>query len=331
MALALLGDDGAQVSRAELPERLAAQEIKPHLIHQTVVAELAARRSGTHSTRNRALVRGGGAKPWRQKGTGRARQGSTRAPQWTGGGVVFGPTPRSHGGKVNKKIREQAFRSALRAHADRDGLALMDPSGWDTPSTRRAKAYLAAAPAPIAARPLLVVLEDADGPVGRSFRNLEGVYVLSAREIEVVDLMAGRSLLVQRSVWERWAGEVGETTPQTAPAAAPRQRAPRMVKGPKMSKAAAPAPAPEEAPPAQEPADQAPAAETPPAEAEGEAAEAAADDLAAVADETDEAEVLAEAEDDESADSEDDSSDSSDDSSDDADGDDEDEDEEATS
>ncbi len=119
-------------------------------------------------------MRGGGAKPWRQKGTGRARQGSIRSPQWTGGGIVFGPTPRSYGGKVNRKVRAQAFRAALRAQAERGTAALMDPTGWDAPSTKRAAEYLRQASDAIGGRPLLIVLEDADSVEARSFRNLRG-------------------------------------------------------------------------------------------------------------------------------------------------------------
>ena len=126
ISVALLADDGRATQAAQIAESLASQEIKPHLIHETVLAELAWRRSGTHSTKTRAQVSGGGRKPWRQKGSGRARQGSIRAPQWKGGGVVFGPQPRSHGGKVNKKARAQAFRSALRAHVGRGTVAVMD-------------------------------------------------------------------------------------------------------------------------------------------------------------------------------------------------------------
>ena len=103
------------------------------LVHETVIAELAARRRGTHSTRTRGMVRGGGAKPWRQKGTGRARQGTIRAPQWTGGGVVFGPSPRHYTVKVNRKARKAALRSALSLHAERGSLF-----GLDAGALRRA-------------------------------------------------------------------------------------------------------------------------------------------------------------------------------------------------
>jgi large subunit ribosomal protein L4 len=251
-AVALLDADGRATGRAALSPELAAQEIKPHLIHETVVAEMGWRRAGTHATKTRAQVRGGGRKPWRQKGTGRARQGSIRAPQWTGGGVVFGPTPRSHGGKVNKKVRAQAFRSALRAHVERETVAVMEPLDWDVPSTRRAAAYLENVPDAIEARPLLVVVEDLDGAVARSFRNLVEVYVLDAWDLETVDVMSGRSLLVERGAWEEIAGVLGETEAVEAPPKAPK---------PKKAKPAPPPPAEEaeEAAPEAEVAEEAPA------------------------------------------------------------------------
>src|SRR5262245_6245870 len=108
------------------------------LVHEVVVAELAARRRGTHSTRNRALVRGGGAKPWRQKGTGRARAGSVRAPQFAGGATVFGPSPRHYTVKVNRKARRAALRCALSLHADRGSLFALDTGGFEEPSTKQA-------------------------------------------------------------------------------------------------------------------------------------------------------------------------------------------------
>src|SRR6516165_8706051 len=105
------------------------------VVHETVRAELAARRQGTHSTKTRGQVRGGGAKPWRQKGSGRARAGSSRSPLWTGGGTVFGPTPRSYAFKVNRKARRAALRSALSVHAERGSLAVFDASVFDVPAT----------------------------------------------------------------------------------------------------------------------------------------------------------------------------------------------------
>jgi large subunit ribosomal protein L4 len=228
-SVALLDPDGRATQAAELSPELASQEIKPHLIHETVLAELASRRAGTHSTKTRSQVRGGGKKPWRQKGTGRARQGSTRSPQWVGGGVVFGPQPRSYGGKVNKKVRAQAFRSALRAHTERGTVAVMDTLPWDGPSTKRAAAYLENAPEAFEARPLLVVVEDLDGPVARSFRNLTDVYVLDCWELETADVMAGRSLLVERAAWDRVAGGLGATTAVEPPSRPVKERPKRKV------------------------------------------------------------------------------------------------------
>jgi large subunit ribosomal protein L4 len=263
--LPLLNADGVTVGRAALAEALAGQPIKQHLIHETVVAELAARRAGTHSTLTRGQARGGGAKPWRQKGTGRARQGSIRAPQWTGGGVAFGPTPRSYGGKVNRKVRQQAFRAALRAQAERGTAALMDATGWEAPSTKRAAEYLRQASDALAARPLLLVVEDLDSVEARSFRNLAGVLVLAAADLETVDIVAARALLVERSVWERLAGG-----PTEVEAVAPKPK-------PKPRKKAPPKPKPRPAPPPEPVAGEEPAPEAP------EAAEAAVVDEAAPA------------------------------------------------
>jgi large subunit ribosomal protein L4 len=206
MAAHLLSNTGSASGSADIGAELAAQDIKPHLIHEAVTAEMAWRRAGTASTKTRSDVRGGGAKPWRQKGTGRARAGSNRSPIWTGGGVVFGPHPRSYGGKINRKAHRQAFRSALKAHVERGSIAVMEPTGWDTPSTKRAAEYLAKAPEDMAARPLLVVVTESASPEALSFRNMRDVRVIEARDIETVDIMAGRSVLVEREVWDRWNG-----------------------------------------------------------------------------------------------------------------------------
>ena len=206
MAAHLLSQTGSASGPAAMGAELEAQAIKPHLIHEVVTAEMAWRRAGTHSTKTRTDVRGGGKKPWRQKGTGRARAGSTRSPIWTGGGIVFGPHPRSYGGKVNRKVHRQAFRSALKAHVERGTIAVMEPTGWDAPSTKRAAEYLSQAPDELSARPLLVVVTESASPEALSFRNLRDVQVIEARDIETVDIMAGRSVLVERDVWDRWNG-----------------------------------------------------------------------------------------------------------------------------
>src|SRR5687768_8060756 len=144
------------------------------LVHEVVMAELAARRQGTHATRTRGMVRGGGAKPWRQKGTGRARAGSSRSPIWTGGGVVFGPHPRHYTVKVNRKARRAALRSALSVHAERGSLVVLDAAAFDTPSTKQAKGLLEGR----LGGSVLVVLGDDDFAAAKSFRNLVGVGVL---------------------------------------------------------------------------------------------------------------------------------------------------------
>jgi large subunit ribosomal protein L4 len=167
-------------------------EFNGPLVHEVVLAELAARRRGTHSTRNRALVRGGAAKPWRQKGTGRARQGSIRAPQFAGGGVVFGPTPRSYTVKVNRKARRAALRSALSIHADRGSVFGLDAGGFDEPSTKQASDLIADR----RGGSVLIVLSGPDeASVFKSFRNLAGVNVLAAADCGVADLVGAATVV----------------------------------------------------------------------------------------------------------------------------------------
>jgi len=162
------------------------------LVHQCVRAEQAARRRGTASTKTRGLVSGGGAKPWRQKGTGRARAGSNRSPIWTGGGVVFGPTPRSYTFKVNRKEHRAALRSALSLHAGRGSLAAFDAAAFEQPSTRSAKQLLDGWDQP---RPTLVVLDGAEQQAALSFRNLPRVSVLAAEDVGVTELLWAAGLL----------------------------------------------------------------------------------------------------------------------------------------
>jgi large subunit ribosomal protein L4 len=170
--------------------------VKPHLVHETVRAELNALRAGTRGAKSRGLVAGGRAKPWRQKGTGRARAGTTRAPQWTGGGVAFPPTMRSFEVKVNRKARRAALRGALAAHAQAGSLALVDGSVWTEPSTKSAAALVAAW---AKERPLVVVASDDDVNLGLSFRNLERVAVVAPSELDVAAVVWARSLLVSEA------------------------------------------------------------------------------------------------------------------------------------
>ena len=161
------------------------------LVHECVLAELAARRQGTASTRTRGMVRGGGAKPWRQKGTGRARQGTIRAPQWTGGGVVFGPSPRHYTVKVNRKARRAALRAALSLHAERGSLFGLDAAGFDAPSTKQAAGLLEDR----RGGSVLLVLSPEEAAVAKSFRNLSRVSVLPAEAVGVADLVGAATLV----------------------------------------------------------------------------------------------------------------------------------------
>jgi large subunit ribosomal protein L4 len=166
------------------------------LVHEAVRAELNARRRGTASSKTRGEVAGGGAKPWRQKGTGRARAGSSRSPLWAGGGTVFGPTPRHYTVKVNRKARRAALRSALSVHAQRESLAVFDAGEFDTPATRRAAALLEDWDA---GAPTLVVLSEPEAAAGKSFRNLERVAVMPVGDVGVADLIGAASLLVSET------------------------------------------------------------------------------------------------------------------------------------
>ena len=179
------------------------------LVHESVRAELNARRRGTAATKTRGNVRGGGAKPYRQKGTGRARQGSIRAPHFAGGGVVFGPSPRHYTFKVNRKERRAALRSVLTVHAERDTLAILDPSGFDEPSTRAAASLLGDWGGKRGH--VLVVLAEEQAQIALSFRNLPRVSVLPATGVGVADLVgASRVLMTEDALSQITARAKGE-------------------------------------------------------------------------------------------------------------------------
>jgi large subunit ribosomal protein L4 len=166
------------------------------LVHQSVRAEQAARRRGTAATKTRGMVSGGSAKPWRQKGTGRARAGSSRSPIWTGGGVTFGPQPRSYTFKVNRKEQRAAFRSALSLHAERASIAVLDAASFSQPRTRQAADLLDTWDQP---QPTLVVLTAEESAAGLSFRNLDRVAVLTHENVGVADLLGAASLVVSQT------------------------------------------------------------------------------------------------------------------------------------
>ena len=192
----VLDTDGLAAGTAALAAAIAETPIKQHLIHETVVAELAARRAGTHATKNRAAVRGGGAKPWRQKGTGRARQGTIRAPHFTGGGVAFAPGMRSFDVKVNRKVRRAALAGALSNHVGNATLALVDGSAFETPSTKQAKALVEKWGKDT---PLVVVAREVEVGLIKSFRNLDRVLVTVPSELEVAPIVWARSVLVSEA------------------------------------------------------------------------------------------------------------------------------------
>ena len=180
----------------KLDEAAFSERFHGSLVHQSVRAEQAARRRGTAATKTRGMVSGGGAKPWRQKGTGRARAGSSRSPIWTGGGVVFGPQPRHYTFKVNRKERRAALRSALSLHAGRGSLAVFDPAPFaETPSTKQAAALVAGWEQPPG---VLVVLTDDEARVALSFRNIERASVLPAEAVGVADLVGASAVLASQ-------------------------------------------------------------------------------------------------------------------------------------
>jgi large subunit ribosomal protein L4 len=166
------------------------------LVHECVLAELAARRQGTASTRTRGMVRGGGAKPWRQKGTGRARAGTSRSPIWTGGGTVFGPSPRHYILKVNRKARRAALRSALSVHAERGTIHVVDAPGFGSdPSTAKAAELLQSH----RGGAVLVALADDELTAAKSFRNLSRVHVLHVDDVGVADLVRAVTLVLSQA------------------------------------------------------------------------------------------------------------------------------------
>jgi large subunit ribosomal protein L4 len=202
----LLDASGKKGKDLTLAEDVFGAELKPHVVHETVRAEAAAARSGTRAAKSRGLVAGGRSKPWRQKGTGRARAGTSRAPQWTGGGVAFAPVPRSFELKVNRKTRKAAFRGALSAHAKRGTLAVVDGSSFPEPSTKSAAALVSAWGAEL---PLLVVAQPEEESLAKSFRNLDRVLVLKPSELEVGALVWARSLLASEAALTRVTEVVG--------------------------------------------------------------------------------------------------------------------------
>ena len=242
----MLSAEGKATKKVKLDQSAFEAKFNGPLVHQSVRAEQAARRRGTAATKTRGQVSGGGAKPWRQKGTGRARAGSSRSPVWTGGGVVFGPQPRSYTFKVNRKEQRAALRSALSLHAGRGSLAILDAPAFKAPKTSDAFDLLADWKQP---QPTLVVLDAEESAAALSFRNLARVAVLQPESVGVADLLGAASLLVSEKALQEL----------TVRAAAPSRE-----------KAAEPASQKRSAEPTKENASAEPEKEMAPAEPEGE-------------------------------------------------------------
>jgi large subunit ribosomal protein L4 len=194
----LFDSAGKKAKDLTLEETVFDAELKPHVVHETVRAEMNADRRGTRAAKSRGLVSGGRAKPWRQKGTGRARAGTTRAPQWTGGGVAFPPTPRDFDVKVNRKTRRSALRGVLSQHATDGTLGVLDGSTFTEPSTRAAVALLATWGKEL---PAVVVTSDEEN-VAKSFRNIDRVVVTTPGRLEVTALVWARSVLLTQDALE---------------------------------------------------------------------------------------------------------------------------------
>jgi large subunit ribosomal protein L4 len=208
MKAKIIDGSGKSTGDRELPENLFGGEVNHAVLHQVVTAQLAAARSGTASTKTRSEVRGGGQKPWRQKGTGRARHGSIRSPLWVGGGTVFGPKPRSHAQRVPKKMRRAALRSALADKANDGAVWILD--GFTEPRTKSAAAALEAAD--IGGRVLLVLDGDDDHArdVDRAFRNLDGVAFSLFGALSAYDVLVADAVLFTSAAFEAYTSKAKE-------------------------------------------------------------------------------------------------------------------------
>jgi large subunit ribosomal protein L4 len=203
---------GSKAQDVSLDGAVFAAELKPHLVHEAVRAEMNAARAGTRGSKSRGLVAGGRSKPWRQKGTGRARAGTTRAPHWTGGGVAFAPGMRSFEVKVNRKARRSALKGVLSHHVAKGSLAILDGSGFDAPSTRKAAELLA----DWGDRPTLVVVDEDEELIVKSFRNLARVLVTVPAELEVASIVWARSVLISEAAMPFVLRRAGAATAEEA-------------------------------------------------------------------------------------------------------------------
>ncbi|QHT63361.1 50S ribosomal protein L4 [Paenibacillus lycopersici] len=198
--VALYSVNGSQVGEIELSEAVFGIEPNVHVLHSAVLLQQASERRGTHDTKGRSEVRGGGRKPWKQKGTGRARQGSIRAPQWVGGGTVFGPTPRSYSFKLPKKVRRLAIKSALSSKVIDNEIIVLDQLALAQPKTKEFAAILNNLKV---ARKALVVTANYEDNVALSARNIPNVKFVAADGINVLDVMKYDQLIITKEAVEK--------------------------------------------------------------------------------------------------------------------------------
>lgn len=190
----IFNKEGKKVDEMQLNETVFATEVNEYALHQVVVALLANKRQGTRSAKTRSEVRGGGIKPWRQKGTGRARQGSIRAPQWIKGGIVFAPKPRDYRMAVPKSMRKVAMKSALTTKVQNEQMIVLDELSFEAPKTRIVVDMLKA----LEAKKALIITAESNEAVYKSARNIEGVSVIPANNINVYDLLKYEKLIVTK-------------------------------------------------------------------------------------------------------------------------------------
>jgi len=193
--VALYNQSGSRVGEIELADSVFGIEPNSAVLHDAIVMQQASQRQGTHDVKNRSEVRGGGRKPWRQKGTGRARQGSIRAPQWKGGGVAFGPTPRKYGYKLNRKVRRLALKSALSSKVQNNELLVLEALNFAVPKTKEMTAVLNNLKVD---RKVLIVTSEYDQNAALSSRNIPGAKIVDAAGINVLDLVAHDKVIVTK-------------------------------------------------------------------------------------------------------------------------------------
>jgi large subunit ribosomal protein L4 len=203
---------GKQIDEIDVSDAVFAAPVNTSLMHQALVRQLSNARLGTHKTKTRSEVRGGGRKPWRQKGTGRARQGSIRSPQWVGGGVVFGPRPRKYTKAMPKKMRRAALRSALSVKAGAGQITVMDDLAIDEPKTKAAVNILAALG--LSGERVLLVLGEKSMPLERSFANLPKAKILLSGYLNVRDLLSYDTLVFSKEAVELVESWLGATVAQ---------------------------------------------------------------------------------------------------------------------